>query len=113
MLLTLFCSSVMAEEIVTENITNDVVPVIKIDTSEVIQINAKYAPLALAAMSVFIIDLYIASTHAKSFSVNLMDLNTFLSSLNHWRIIFDILMIFGIFLGIFLGNFLKGKQCIN
>jgi outer membrane receptor protein involved in Fe transport len=43
MLLTLFCSSVMAEEIVTENITNDVVPVIKIDTSEVIQINAKYA----------------------------------------------------------------------
>lgn len=27
--------------------------------------------------------------------------------------IFDILMIFGIFLGIFLGNFLKGKQCIN
>jgi acyl-[acyl-carrier-protein]-phospholipid O-acyltransferase/long-chain-fatty-acid--[acyl-carrier-protein] ligase len=57
------------------------------------EINAKFVPLAILGMTVFIIDLYFASRHITVNNSQLTSLIGFLASWNHWRILFDIFLL--------------------
>ena len=53
------------------------------------EINAKYVPLAVLGMTLFIVDLYFASRNIPVHSHQLIGLLSFLASWNHWRILLD------------------------
>ncbi len=56
--------------------------------------NSPGVPLGALGISIFTIDFYFASTNGSSISSNsLLNLSLFLESSNHWRILFDLLMI--------------------
>jgi acyl-[acyl-carrier-protein]-phospholipid O-acyltransferase/long-chain-fatty-acid--[acyl-carrier-protein] ligase len=56
------------------------------------EISAKYVPLGIAAMTLFIFDLYFASRHSVGVvNGEVTDLVTFLSSLHNWRMLLDVL----------------------
>lgn len=57
------------------------------------RIEALYAPLSVLMISVFSIDLYYASNHIVNMTGELLNLETFLKQLPHWRIVFDVSMI--------------------
>jgi len=58
------------------------------------EINAKYVPLGMIGMSIFIFDLFIATSHHTiQISATYSTVPQFLHNLTSWRILFDILMI--------------------
>lgn len=58
------------------------------------EVNAKYVPLSILLMSVFIFDLYFVSLHPHiKANGHLVDVSYFLGSFRHWRILIDIFMI--------------------
>jgi acyl-[acyl-carrier-protein]-phospholipid O-acyltransferase / long-chain-fatty-acid--[acyl-carrier-protein] ligase len=66
------------------------------------EVNAKYVPLSILFMSLFIFDLYfISNTSAHVTTDTLVGIGKFLKGFTHWRILFDILFI-SIFSGIYV-----------
>lgn len=58
------------------------------------KVHATYVPLGALGMTIFITDLYFASAHLQSISVNeLIGLTLFLKSFHGWRISFDLILI--------------------
>ena len=57
------------------------------------QIHATYVPLAALGMSIFGVDLVIASAHAVTATENLMTLHQFLSHGSSWRIVIDLFLL--------------------
>ncbi|GAB4393449.1 MAG: acyl-[ACP]--phospholipid O-acyltransferase [Gammaproteobacteria bacterium] len=77
--LTVFSIGIAVGSFIAEHIQRD-------------QINAKFVPLAMLGMSVFMVDLYFAS-HALQPSATLYSLADFLSQPAHWRLLIDMLAI--------------------
>ena len=57
------------------------------------RISATYVPLAALGMTLFSIDLVLASHHVVTKTGNLLGLTEFLSYLNNWRILLDLLLL--------------------
>lgn len=53
------------------------------------EISAKYVPAGILAMTAFIIDMYFASSYVVKNSGEIIGIAEFLTSPNHWRILFD------------------------
>jgi len=57
------------------------------------EVSAKYVPFGAIGMTIFIVDLYLATFNGDRSATSLIDMTAFLADTGNWRIVFDLLAI--------------------